>query len=145
MVDWRVGELLVKKNILSWEQLEAALKKQEQLGMPLGEILVSSGLIASKMFYQVLAEKIGLQFVTISDIHIDRQLAVRVPESIARKYCLLPIDRSFNKLILAYSFPEIEIPELEILSWTGCERLEKVLADPAELREAICRVYTSGP
>ena len=39
-MNWRIGELLVRKKLISWEQLEEALDEQQRTHELIGEILV---------------------------------------------------------------------------------------------------------
>ncbi len=58
----RLGELLVKKGLLSREALEEALAEQEKTGDLLGRVLVRRGL-SEEALYQTLAEQEGLEFL----------------------------------------------------------------------------------
>ena len=58
---WRpLGELLVERELITPDQLDAALAEQERSGRRLGEIIVAGGLIGRERLTQVLLEQCGL-------------------------------------------------------------------------------------
>ncbi len=58
---WRpLGELLVERELITPDQLDAALAEQERSGRRLGEIIVAGGLVGRERLMQVLLEQCGL-------------------------------------------------------------------------------------
>jgi hypothetical protein len=58
---WRpLGELLVERELITPDQLDAALAEQERSGRRLGEIIVAGGLVGRERLTQVLLEQCGL-------------------------------------------------------------------------------------
>jgi hypothetical protein len=55
----KLGELLVQRNLLTRNQLDAALAEQQASGLPLGAILVRDGLVPSHTIALLLAEQSG--------------------------------------------------------------------------------------
>ena len=55
----RIGELFVEKALITGSELEQALAVQAAGGRPLGEVLVSQGLISSPEMTEVLMEQLG--------------------------------------------------------------------------------------
>jgi exonuclease VII small subunit len=55
----RIGELFVEKALITGSELEQALAVQAAGGRPLGEVLVSQGLISSPEMTEVLLEQLG--------------------------------------------------------------------------------------
>src|SRR3989442_6512232 len=54
----QLGELLVKKNLITREQLEKALRRQRETGEPLGSTLVKLEYISEKKLLRALSEQL---------------------------------------------------------------------------------------
>jgi hypothetical protein len=59
----RIGELFVEKSLITGEELEQALAVRAAAGRPLGEVLVSEGLISSPEMTEVIMEQVGRKVV----------------------------------------------------------------------------------
>lgn len=53
----KIGEILVRRNLITQEQLNAALKYQQQDEQKLGQLLISSGFLTSDVLNQALYEQ----------------------------------------------------------------------------------------
>jgi hypothetical protein len=62
---WRpLGELLITKGLVTQEELDRALKEQEQSGQLLGTILVERGIVSGPTLAVALAEQYGVELST---------------------------------------------------------------------------------
>ncbi len=139
--DLRMGTILVRKGVISQDQLESALDKQKKTGKYLGEILQESDLATSGQVYQALSEQLDMQYVSLYDIEeVDVSVLQMVPEGFARRFKLLPLALEENTLKVAVT-DHFEVVALDsISSNTGC-MVETVLAERNELEDAIDREY----
>jgi len=62
--DEYLGRILIKKDLITEEELEKALEIQKTSGGLIGEILISEGYIRAIDLYRVLSERVGLEFGT---------------------------------------------------------------------------------
>ena len=62
---YRLGELLVKKGLISESQLELALNEQKKTGDQLGRILVKQGYVSSLQIYRKLTEQWCIRIATL--------------------------------------------------------------------------------
>lgn len=104
----KIGEIFVRRNIITREQLEEALRYQSQYGGRLGWILASLGYIKRLDFYKVIAEVHGLPFME------DRNLIIRsVEEEFIRSFDpyelvefeVVPVRRTPEGTVLYTSYP----------------------------------------
>ncbi|HAV41748.1 MAG TPA: hypothetical protein DCW97_04985 [Acidobacteria bacterium] len=82
VVGRRLGELLVKDNIISGEQLTAALRRQKRTGESLGEVLVAEGLVEGSFLERYLREQ---KEAEISDRREREELARPMTEKATKK------------------------------------------------------------
>jgi len=86
-----LGALLLRDGALSVEQLEQALQDKETSGKRLGEILVDKGFVTPTQVSRVLAEQHELPFVDLVRETIDMGAAGLLGETLARRYCAIPV------------------------------------------------------
>ncbi len=60
-----LGEILVRRNLISPQQLDEALGLQARTGSRLGDILISEGMVRYDALYQCVAESSNLPFVNL--------------------------------------------------------------------------------
>lgn len=138
---WRIGELLVQKKLITWEQLEEALQEQEKTQELTGEILVRKGYIARSLLFKALAEQHEMRFVDLKRVRINPKAVDLVPGSIAQKYAFLPVDIQDDLLIIAVDNPIHLWPEEELKKFAGPREIRPVLCLPGDLQEALQECY----
>ena len=137
----KLGEMLVKDQIITQEDLEGALEKQEESGTSLGHILVELGLASEWEMAAALGKQLNVPFITLSHYEIDRQVLESIPESIVRKYKIVPVDKTGDTLTIALSDPSniYLLDELRLL--TKCQIIP-VISFESDIAEAISRYYS---
>ena len=107
----RIGEVLLKKGLITQQQLEEALEYQKKYGGRLGWILASLGYIRRIDLFRTLAEHLGLEF--IDDLEkikslVDKNFLMRFdPEELAR-YEVIPARQTQEGVLLLTSYPNSE-------------------------------------
>lgn len=101
----RLGELLVRSGLITEEQLAEALAIQSTSGGKLGEVLVQELMASEEQIAQTLAEQKGFEFVNLAAYHIERDVAARIPERLARMKRVIPIAVEDGQVLLAMADP----------------------------------------
>ena len=138
---WRIGEILVQKKLLTWEELQIILDEQKESKKMIGEILVEKELISNFFLYQALAEQYKLRFVDLEHTHINPKAVEMVPQELSERYRLIPIEIRTGKLILGISNPLNIWPESEIRQLTGMTDIQTVLCLPDQIEKAVREEY----
>jgi type IV pilus assembly protein PilB len=102
----RLGEVLVEEEMITPEQLTAALDHQKTTRKTLGATLVELNYLSEETLYHFLAIQHGLEYVDVSKTEVPPELLKICPEPVARKLNLFPIAREEAKLTLAICNPE---------------------------------------
>jgi len=98
-----LGEILIESG-LSPERLKKALELQKKRGGRIGTILSRLGLVTDAEVLTALGTQLGLPFIAeLGDI--DRDLALKVPITYAKKAVLLPLRQENGTIIVATSEP----------------------------------------
>lgn len=140
-MQWRIGEILVRKKLISWEELEEALQEQKKTNEFLGEVLVRTGKVPKMLLYRALADQFNIDFVDIERTRINPRAVEKVAQSIAQKYNIMPIELSGEVLIVGISDPLRTWPEEEIKGIAQVAGLEKVLCLPDAIKRVIASEY----
>jgi len=139
----RLGELLIDSHFITRNQLEDAIKEQKKSGKKLGEILVELGYISSDVLIQVLEFQLGVPHVKLNNYLFNPQLAVYIPEHIAKKYNVVALEKKDDKLLVAMSDPS-NIVALDDIEITSGLKVEPRIATNEEISRAITQVYSLG-
>lgn len=137
----RLGEMLVKAQLITEVQLEGALKVQRREGGKLGSIAVRQGYCSD----QDIVSFLGMQYgVPAADLDqwpaIEPNVIALVPAELANKHLVLPLQRSGNVLTLAMSDPTDIFAMDDVRFHTGYN-IDPVVSSEMGLTRAIERYY----
>ncbi|TVY10409.1 GspE/PulE family protein [Paenibacillus cremeus] len=136
----RIGELFVMNGLISEEQLEQALKQQVHTRKKLGEILIDKGLITERQLVEVLEFQLGFPVVNMFETPLDMSTVQLIPESLARKHCVIPIERKNGKIKVAMVDP-LNYDAIEEIRMATNMNVQPVIAIRTEVEQAITRNY----
>lgn len=101
----RLGEILIDGGIITQRQLEEALARQKGLGMKLGEALIHLGYVKEDDILLTIKQQLSIPIIDINRIVVAEEVLRLLPESVARKYEVVPVDINNNRLIVAMNDP----------------------------------------
>jgi MSHA biogenesis protein MshE len=90
----RIGDLLIKAELITSDQLAIALKEQKKTGLKLGRVLVNNGYVSEDEMLRLLSQQLNLEIIDLSQIDIQHKVAKLLPEAYARKYRALVLEKS---------------------------------------------------
>jgi type IV pilus assembly protein PilB len=122
VVNKQLGELLVENRIITRAQLEETVKVQkEKKGTLLGELLVELGFAKEEDIANALAAQYGFPYLPLDNYEMDKDLIKLVPKNVSKQYCLIPVDKLGNSLVVAMSNP-LNTQAIEDVEYaTGCD------------------------
>lgn len=101
-----LGQILLKKGLISIKQLEEALAIQKKEGKGLlGEILVQKGFVSEELLCVALASQSDFSYVPVERYKIAKDILKLVPKDMASKYCLIPLEKIGSSLTIAIANP----------------------------------------
>lgn len=139
----RLGELLIKRNFITAEQLKKAQEEQKLRGGRLESNLVKLGYIKEDELLSFLSAQYRVPSVKLSKIEINPNVIKLIPSSVAKKYFIIPINRIGPKLTLAMADPSNIVVIDEVKFMTGFN-VEPVVASETEIIDAIKKYYGGG-
>ncbi len=136
----RLGELLVRNQLISDEQLTKAIAEQKKEGIRLGAALIKLGYVQEHDLASFLSRHYGVPSINLKEFDIDPAVIQLIPEEVAQKYQLIPVNRAGTTLIVAMADPSNIFAIDDIKFMTGFN-VEVVVAAEAALKEAIDQYY----
>ena len=163
-MDEKLGELLIKKNLLTQAQLEEALQAQVIFGGKLGTVLIEMGLITEEILAEILGQLINIPCAKPGQLQNipDNVIKIISPEQ-AEKHKVMPVSVIGKKLTLAMADPRnlqsideisfrtgyivMPILALEVRlvfaleSYYGVKRTMRYIAPPKQVREELNQLH----
>ncbi|MEK6607627.1 MAG: type IV-A pilus assembly ATPase PilB [Myxococcota bacterium] len=140
----RLGDLLVRENLLSPSQLQRAQEEARKSGKRLGEILPRLGYIAENELTSFLSKQYGVPSINLAEYEIDPEIIRLIPKDVAKKHMVVPINRAGSALIVAMSDPS-NIYAIDDLKFLTGYNMEIVVAAETAIIEAIAKYYEEAP
>jgi type IV pilus assembly protein PilB len=136
----RLDELLLARGLVTLDQLEEARREAEQKGRSLGRTLIEMRFVTEAGLVAILADRLGLEFVDLSEAQLDPSAIALVSESVARKHNCIPIGFDEDRLVVAMADPANILALDDIRAMTKRD-VKSVVATKAEILAAIGRHY----
>lgn len=139
----RLGDLLIKQNVLTQEELKKALTLQKGSGKKIGEVLVENGFITEDMIVRALQMQLGLKVVQLTGVTIPAEIRSLVGVELLKKYTCIPFELdpyNANILHLAMEDP-MDMMAIDDISIVTNLQVEPYIASTREILAAIDRCY----
>ena len=140
MVRKELGQVLLAGKFIAPAQLEEALRFQKEKGGLIGEILVLLGFTTEEVIARALTTQYGFPYLPLSNYEMDSQLALLIPEHVAKQFYLVPVDRIGDVITVAMSNP-LNTQAIEDIEMITHLKVEVFVSTASDVREAIERCY----
>ncbi len=135
-----LGEMLIEAEVITPEQRDKAMQEQKRLGKRLGETLMSLGFITEEVMAKALSAQMGMPFKELRFLTIAPGVTEMVPESLARKHKVLPVEIKDGRLILAMADP-LDIFAADEINRVTRMPVDTVVITESELLKALDKYY----
>lgn len=117
----KVGDVLIEYGYITQSQLQAALDIQkEDRSKRIGEILQEEGYVSEKQVLIALGKRLNLENIDDVDaIKLDTKIASEVPQSLAEKYKIVPINEVDGVITVVTNDPLNFYAQEDIRQLTG--------------------------
>jgi len=141
----KLGEILVGQGMITPQQLEKALKyQQEGNNKKLGELLIGMGVLTKAELYEVLQNVYETEYVDLANLVIDPEVISIIPEKIAWQFNLIPISKNQDELVIAMANP-FDVYAIDyVKDLTRMKKIKSVLAHEEDVINAINSYYKLG-
>ena len=140
-----LGTLLVLRGYVTPADVQLALAKQHELGLPLGRTLVALGLLDEQALTDALAEQLRIDTIDLDRTTIDPATRDLISAEDAYRLCALPIRRTTDGIDIAMANPT-DCDAVGELVHAVCAPVRLFLATRNDIAKALDRFYANeGP
>ena len=136
----KIGELLVELELLSEEQLQAALMIHRKTAKRLGQIIVEEEMISEDALVEVLSKQLGYKHVWLRKGLIDPKIVRIIQKDKAKLYRVIPMFKVNNDLFIATADPQAVFVFDELSKITKCN-IKPLLSRSSDILQAIDTYY----
>jgi twitching motility protein PilT len=136
----QLAEILLSASVVDRHMLERAKAIQQTQGRWLGSVLVELGAVGPEEIVQVLSTHLGLKTVDLTKVSYNAGAMQALPESMARRFGVVPVSQLDNAILLAMVNPLDSLACDLIQARTGM-RIEPLVATERDVRTAIDKFY----
>ena len=116
----KLGEILLEQGLISEQQIQDALRLQNQQGVLFGEALVEQGVITEEKIVHTLLHQFGIPYVEPTKYEIAQELLEIFDPTMMRRYQFVPMDSIGSVLVVAIAGMLSEELLVEMENQTGC-------------------------
>jgi len=138
----RIGELLVKENLITPLQLKNAVTAQRSSGGRLGHELTKLGYIEENELIAFLSKQYSVPSINLSEFEIDQEVLKVLPKEVVTRHQVIPVNKTGSTLIVAMADPSNIYAVDDIKFITGM-KIDVVVASEQAIAESIEKYYTS--
>ncbi len=139
----KLGEILVRENLITSAQLRETLDYQRANGGRLGSNLVKLGYVSDDVVTAVLSRQYGVPSINLDLFQIETDVIKLISEDVALKYFVLPISKVGATLTMAMADPTNVFAMDDIKFMTGLN-VEPVIASETSIQLAISKYYSGS-
>lgn len=136
----RIGELLVRENLINLTQLKDAQEATRRSGERLGYTLTKMGVVGERDLTSFLSRHYGVPAINLEDFEIDPEVIKLIPRELAVQNQIVPINRAGNDLIVAMGDPS-NLTAIDDVKFNTGYNVTVVVASEQSIREAIEHYY----
>ncbi len=138
-----LGEMLVEARMISEDKLQQVRELQAKSGDKLERILLQERLVTPQQLAFFTSLQLRVPFVNLKKEGVRPNAVALIPEPVARKYSIIPIDVTDGTLVVAMEDPR-DIEAIEELAALTRKRIEPVLSTSQDIQEMIDLNYRVG-
>jgi type II secretory ATPase GspE/PulE/Tfp pilus assembly ATPase PilB-like protein len=136
-----IGQQLLDLELISEEQLMTAQNEQTRTGERLTVVLEQLGYITYNQLKDTLELQFGVNFVSFSRTAPDPDIARAIPQEIARKYKILPMQQQGTHYTVAMVDPDDAIALDQVRSQLKTGHFKKLVCTEDDLEYTLDRLY----
>lgn len=137
--------LLVMQGVASPEQVDEALRRQQESGVFFGDALADMGAVTDTHLVGFLSKYCKLPHLSLLDYVVDKDTVSLIPASICWKYHVLPIDKMGRNLTVAMVNPLNEEARAEIARQCPAMRVKPILCTHKDFEVVAERFFGQRP
>lgn len=135
-----LGQILIKRGLITKDQLKDTLDVQKKEGGVLGELLVKLGYVTERDVVVALIVQCGFPYIAVNKYEVDSKVIELIPEKTAREFHVVPLDKVGDVLSIVMANP-LDTSIIEHIERISECKVATFIATKSEIDEAIRHLY----
>jgi|GEM_PF-5133 type IV pilus assembly protein PilB len=136
----KLGQILIKANAISADNLESALAAQKTQKEKIGQILINAGVVDDVAVAQALAKQFDMRFVRLSGTVITPEAITSISPQLAHKHNIVGYQKDADKITVALDDP-LNHSATDDLRFIIQKPITLVLASQSDIKNALVQYY----
>lgn len=136
----RLGDLLVKAQLIDAAQLEKSLSHQKDSGLKLGQALIALGYVTHEQLLSTLSEQLKLPIFDLNQYVASPEIAKKLPEARARRYRALILEETNADFLVGMADP-IDINAIDQLQASLGKPIRIAIVREDDLLHSLDQIY----
>ena len=140
----RLGDILISEGIITEKQLEEAIALQAKEGGKVGEVLIKMDYVSEEQIVIALSKQLAIPYISVASGKLipipDQNLETIIPHDFSIRNIILPLSRNLNSLTVVMFDPLDLILIDNLKKITSCE-INPVVSTKANILKAIQNFY----
>jgi type IV pilus assembly protein PilB len=131
---------LTEQGLIRQEQATDLMEESDRTGKPIEQIVANFGIIAEDQLLELIADRLGLQFVDLSNAEFTPELLSTIPPQTARIHGALPVAFSKQAVTVALKDP-LDSQSIDDLRWAINRDIQVVVAPITQIDALLAQYY----
>jgi type II secretory ATPase GspE/PulE/Tfp pilus assembly ATPase PilB-like protein len=138
-----LAQILVRTGIISARQMQSALQIEQKNGKTVEQVLIDQKLLTASNLLTAISIQWRVPLIDLKRHRVHPEALRLVPEQLARKYNVLPLDIIGGSLVIVMA-DALDVQAIDDIAAATKMRIEPMMAAPDEVLSAIDRNYKVG-
>lgn len=142
----KIGEIFYSSGLITDDELKTALDEQTRTHDRLGDIILRKGYVTQEEIAPILADYFHISYLNIKEVYKNLQTEIidTLPEELARKYNVIPVNLENNILTIA-TFDPLNLQAIDNIRLKTGYKIKCAVSAEKEIKEAIDYCYEHLP
>ncbi len=142
MITDQLSEMMIRSGRVGSTELEKALTIQEKSGRVLTEILIEEALASPEDIAHTFSELLNIPFLELGEeFHLNRAEYDMIPESVARRFCLIPLMKEEGVSITLVMKNPLDMDAVDTVRSLTSLEIHKAVSTEERIQQVIEKCY----
>jgi type IV pilus assembly protein PilB len=142
MVESKLGKILIQKGLVTEHQLGQAIARHKETGKMLGEVLSELGFVSPDNLARALSDQFGIPFFELGDdFRLEKAEVKLVPETVARRYCLIPVKKEAGLVMTLVMKDPLDVEAIDTVRSLTKMEIRKAISSEGRILAMIDKFY----
>ena len=140
----KIGQILINSGDITEEQLEAVLEKQRSSDEKrrIADILIEDKIVTEQQVCRALEKQLFMPYIDLDSVTIPDELGGLIPEDMAQKNMVVPIEQEGRILTVAIGDP-LNYKGIKDISIATKMKIQPVIAEPSKISAKLRELYAA--